>query len=562
MEDNNRISNKQKELLGGKYINTNTIITDNNSKTSYRVAEIVNDGLQLKKVRSIGNDDNLTFILFSDIIKLYDDHEISISGYTYDIADRTIFHHVISDIIKSKINNDLNNQLNDLVIHKIEINKSGIDYAIASKAGTIKKIISKYNKVIPIILINDIEYKRDDNLNIYANIDGKELNENVFDSEYNIVIKYNTSDKISKRDNTNIKNYIEQFIKSHIYINQTNLVELLFSNETFHIDDIINLHQDISEGNNEIETIPKEIFSWYAISEYAYNLLKEFSDPVLENEYGFWWGRTTYGMAMEDESIMEKIANYIIYPDKMEDGGNIRNDQKMNYESHSLYSYILNDEDENNIWQNTIKEIYKNYNIKDDSIYELSQQLKEYYNANNPLLNESNLYSDILDYGLNNIDYYDIAKLLFDLFIPQTEGNTDNPQNKKEGGKIYKTKNYYRYEIQKIKNADECRTPKWAQNIANSVNENSKILTCKKDGHWHIETILIPNKNISSEQAKKLSKEILDKLDNKKMDLGGKIEDENYDNHRKALSGLRLMEKYNGDKYKNHIEKLNHKGHE
>lgn len=51
-----------------------------------------------------------------------------------------------------------------------------------------------------------------------------------------------------------------------------------------------------------------EVYEWWAISEWLAGELTTSGEPVLENNYGYWWGRTCTGQAMIMDGTLQTIA--------------------------------------------------------------------------------------------------------------------------------------------------------------------------------------------------------------------------------------------------------------
>jgi hypothetical protein len=51
-----------------------------------------------------------------------------------------------------------------------------------------------------------------------------------------------------------------------------------------------------------------EVFEWWRVSRWLCEKLREAGYVVLDNEYGYWWGRTTTGQSMEMDGVFQKIA--------------------------------------------------------------------------------------------------------------------------------------------------------------------------------------------------------------------------------------------------------------
>lgn len=53
---------------------------------------------------------------------------------------------------------------------------------------------------------------------------------------------------------------------------------------------------------------PAEIFEWWAVTEWLAEQLTAIGEPVLDNAYGYWWGRTCTGQAMKMDGTLQRIA--------------------------------------------------------------------------------------------------------------------------------------------------------------------------------------------------------------------------------------------------------------
>jgi len=96
----------------------------------------------------------------------------------------------------------------------------------------------------------------------------------------------------------------EEIVKEHIYVNQTELVNHLFEIYQFDYDIIENFYD--AERDEY-----KEVFSWYACSEWLIDRLRELEYPVIDTEYGQWYGRTTFGQMISMDYEIRVIAGEI-----------------------------------------------------------------------------------------------------------------------------------------------------------------------------------------------------------------------------------------------------------
>ena len=147
----------------------------------------------------------------------------------------------------------------------------------------------------------------------------------------------NKMEKITKEEYLKLDNGIAQditrkFIQPHIFRNQSYLVIELREDEKegFHWDDIENFYMTdkeildsigsydedmsdqelIDEARNNGEDL-NEIFEWYLVSDWFLERLREINEPVIDNNYGEYWGRCGTGQAIYlDYNIQELAFEY------------------------------------------------------------------------------------------------------------------------------------------------------------------------------------------------------------------------------------------------------------
>ena len=109
---------------------------------------------------------------------------------------------------------------------------------------------------------------------------------------------------------TNMTNYIEKLLDKNLLANQTLLIDdLLCHQETIVEDDIRNQYHipEIDEfGNGEEEL--QDIMQWWLVTEWFADQLDSKGAPIIKSEFGCWWGRTTYGQAVSDDTVIQDIA--------------------------------------------------------------------------------------------------------------------------------------------------------------------------------------------------------------------------------------------------------------
>ena len=131
-----------------------------------------------------------------------------------------------------------------------------------------------------------------------------------------------TKEEYFNLDNGIVQDITRKFIHPHILRNQHMLVTDMFDS-----DDIENLYMTdkeilenmgsydedmsdqelIDEVRNKGEDI-QEIFEWYLVSDWLLDRLREINEPVIDNDYGEYWGRCCTGQAICLDHNMQVLA--------------------------------------------------------------------------------------------------------------------------------------------------------------------------------------------------------------------------------------------------------------
>lgn len=95
---------------------------------------------------------------------------------------------------------------------------------------------------------------------------------------------------------------IDEFVKKHILGEVTALLEFSLNDPSDRIkpvewDEVQNYRED-----------KQDIFQWYIVSEYIGKKMLEKGEPVVSsNDGNYYWGRTTYGQALSNDSVIWQI---------------------------------------------------------------------------------------------------------------------------------------------------------------------------------------------------------------------------------------------------------------
>ena len=139
-----------------------------------------------------------------------------------------------------------------------------------------------------------------------------------------------TKEEFFNLDNGIVQDITQKFIYPHILRNQGSLIYDLGLLEVtgFLYEDIENLYMtdeeiikwhldDIEIEGKEITAEdlddfrydnPKEIYEWYLVSDWFIDRLREINEPVIDNDYGEYWGRCCTGQAIYLDYEIQELA--------------------------------------------------------------------------------------------------------------------------------------------------------------------------------------------------------------------------------------------------------------
>ncbi len=129
------------------------------------------------------------------------------------------------------------------------------------------------------------------------------------------------------------ENKLDEFVNREIFACQSALINEAFKGELFTLDDVENLYRPFDgklidpaicvrcqdafgcldsetgkcESCFEDNQQPQEIFEWWLVSQWLGMKLLMNGEPIINNDYGIWWGRTTTGQAISMDYIIQEI---------------------------------------------------------------------------------------------------------------------------------------------------------------------------------------------------------------------------------------------------------------
>lgn len=130
---------------------------------------------------------------------------------------------------------------------------------------------------------------------------------------------------------------IDSFVCREMYACQTALIEEALKQQIFAVDDIENFYRPfdgkllspaicercncefsfldsetgLCEECYEESQTPQEIFEWWLVSKWLGRKLLMEGEPLIDNGYGTWWGRTTTGQAISLDYVINSIYDDI-----------------------------------------------------------------------------------------------------------------------------------------------------------------------------------------------------------------------------------------------------------
>ncbi len=131
---------------------------------------------------------------------------------------------------------------------------------------------------------------------------------------------------------------IENFVTREIYACQSSLVEEALKRQMFTFDEIENIYRPFDgkllapvecvqceskfgcldsetgecEDCFEANQTPQEIFEWWIVSPWLGKKLLLEGEPIIDNDFGLWWGRCTTGQAIAMDYVIQSIYDDLV----------------------------------------------------------------------------------------------------------------------------------------------------------------------------------------------------------------------------------------------------------
>ena len=56
----------------------------------------------------------------------------------------------------------------------------------------------------------------------------------------------------------------------------------------------------------------QEVLEWWLVTSYLMERLREIGEPLIDNDYGEWWGRTCSGQSVIDDGTLKEVATSML----------------------------------------------------------------------------------------------------------------------------------------------------------------------------------------------------------------------------------------------------------
>lgn len=176
MDYHKRLSETQKEKLGGKYLSEGGTITDKKMNLASDITAIQHNGIMLKPQSSFSGAPREEFLVpFEELIDKHDKSQIEIGGFENTEPDHKILILVVKDIMSANIIKAKDEELNKLkeqlqeaennIEEDVEVAEAMAHGGVigevrASKAGVVKEIRDIHGKLLKEVYAGDKLYRR------------------------------------------------------------------------------------------------------------------------------------------------------------------------------------------------------------------------------------------------------------------------------------------------------------------------------------------------------------------------------------------------------------------
>ena len=78
------------------------------------------------------------------------------------------------------------------------------------------------------------------------------------------------------------------------------------------VDEIDRLDEDEWQDAVRDNAKPAEVLEWWRVSDWLCRQLRTIGEPVIDNGYGYWWGRTTSGQGLIMDGVLQSVARNVL----------------------------------------------------------------------------------------------------------------------------------------------------------------------------------------------------------------------------------------------------------
>lgn len=509
-------SDQHKARLGSKYIGEGVSVTDKQTDKRYKIKSMNEGGVTLQENGAFSNaTKNEINVPYSELEENFNNGSIDIGGYEHTEPDGLILHQVISEIIAYYQINDMSNSLSEFEAEEENFNKGGFSGKMKySKNGNVKSIQHKHGKVINRVNVGGQIYNYDNKTQTYRSEGGNVLKkDHGGDIEFVREARAKNPQDISDREIHTMDDGGETGYQGWTNFETWN-VKLWIDNERGDYEYWSDRAKEVYKESKKDQYSSKKANATYALSAELKDQFEE-NNPLADEA-------NTYADLLNGalrEVNWYEIAESIMADNVKSEGGNLSDRREQLEGMLSEKDVKLKDFDERGFASNAT---YKGFEIEEYN-YDENGTIKP-------------LPADV--------------KELIDQYVSLS--SYEESDDLETGGKVDVTPNYYRFRQKSPAGVTECAVPDWAERVAESVKEGAKVTTCKKDGEWFVQSIMIPKNGIDAKKARSLANEIKAKFSKKKNALGGMADCgcHDIDKTKKGLETMRDISTTEEDKQK------------
>jgi len=117
----------------------------------------------------------------------------------------------------------------------------------------------------------------------------------------------------NKASNERVDATAQRILEGEVIACQSHLVDALLADgrlDGWNWEEVENLWSEPADEDDDPE--PQEVYEWWIVTRWLADELRDIGEPVLNNDYGYWWGRTCTGQAVIMDGTLQQVAARLI----------------------------------------------------------------------------------------------------------------------------------------------------------------------------------------------------------------------------------------------------------